>query len=82
MANVGEYYTQTTWVAGATPLSEDNLNNIDSGIEGVQYKGVFKNGTNIAEDKTLASGENYMLVAPITIDSGSTLTVNGRLRIL
>lgn len=82
MANVGEYYTQQTWVAGATPLSEAALNNIDSGIEGVQKQGVIKNGTNIAEDKTLDSGYNYVLVAPITVDSGSTLTVNGRLRIL
>lgn len=82
MANVGEYYTQQTWVAGATPLSEAALNNIDSGIEGVQKQGVIKNGTNIAEDKTLDTGYNYVLVAPITVDSGSTLTVNGRLRIL
>jgi hypothetical protein len=82
LANVGEYYTQQTWVAGATPLSEAALNNIDSGIEGVQKQGVIKNGTNIAEDKTLDSGYNYVLVAPITVDSGSTLTVNGRLRIL
>ena len=82
MANVGEYYTQQTWVAGATPLSEAALNNIDSGIEGVQKQGVIKNGTNIAEDKTLDSGYNYVLVAPITVDSGSTFTVNGRLRIL
>lgn len=82
MANVGEYYTQQTWVAGVTPLSEAALNNIDSGIEGVQKQGVIKNGTNIAEDKTLDSGYNYVLVAPITVDSGSTLTVNGRLRIL
>ena len=62
MANVGEYYTQTTWVAGVTPLSQANLNNIDSGIEGLQYKGVFKNGTNIAEDKTLASGKTTCLL--------------------
>lgn len=82
MANVGEYYTQQTWVAGATPLSEAALNNIDSGIEGVQKQGVIKNGTNIAEDKTLDTGYNYVLIAPITVDSGSTLTVNGRLRIL
>lgn len=82
MANVGEYYTQQTWIAGATPLSEAALNNIDSGIEGVQKQGVIKNGTNIAEDKTLDTGYNYVLVAPITVDSGSTLTVNGRLRIL
>ena len=82
MANVGGYYTQQTWVAGATPLSEAALNNIDSGIEGLQKQGVIKNGTNIAEDKTLASGENYMLVAPITVDSGITLTVEGRLKIL
>jgi hypothetical protein len=82
LANVGEYYTQQTWVAGATPLSEAALNNIDSGIEGVQKQGVIKNGTNIAEDKTLDTGYNYVLVAPITVDSGSTLTVNGRLRIL
>jgi len=82
LANVGEYYTQQTWIAGATPLSEAALNNIDSGIEGVQKQGVIKNGTNIAEDKTLPSGENYMLVAPITIDSGNTLTVEGRLKIL
>ena len=82
MANVGEYYTQQTWVAGATPLSEAALNNIDSGIEGLQKQGVIKNGTNIAEDKTLDSGYNYVLLAPITVDSGSTLTVNGYLRIL
>jgi len=82
LANVGEYYTQQTWIAGATPLSEAALNNIDSGIEGVQKQGVIKNGTNIAEDKTLDTGYNYVLVAPITVDSGSTLTVNGRLRIL
>jgi len=82
LANVGGYYTQQTWVAGATPLSEAALNNIDSGIEGVQKQGVIKNGTNIAEDKTLDTGYNYVLVAPITVDSGSTLTVNGRLRIL
>jgi hypothetical protein len=82
LANVGEYYTQQTWVAGATPLSEAALNNIDSGIEGVQKQGVIKNGTNIAEDKTLDTGYNYVLIAPITVDSGSTLTVNGRLRIL
>jgi len=82
LANVGGYYTQQTWVAGATPLSEAALNNIDSGIEGLQKQGVIKNGTNIAEDKTLDTGYNYVLVAPITVDSGSTLTVNGRLRIL
>jgi len=82
LANVGEYYTQQTWIAGATPLSEAALNNIDSGIEGVQKQGVIKNGTNIAEDKTLDTGYNYVLVAPITVDSGSTLTVNGGLRIL
>jgi hypothetical protein len=82
LANVGEYYTQQTWQAGVTPLSEAALNNIDAGIEGVQKQGVIKNGTNIAEDKTLPSGENYLLVAPITIDSGNTLTVEGRLKIL
>ena len=82
MANIESNYTQQTWVAGATPLSEAALNNIDSGIEGVQKQGVIKNGTNIAEDKTLDTGYNYVLVAPITVDSGSTLTVNGRLRIL
>jgi len=82
LANVGGYYTQQTWVAGATPLSEAALNNIDSGIEGLQKQGVIKNGTNIAEDKTLDTGYNYVLVAPITVDSGSTLTINGRLRIL
>ena len=82
MANVGEYYTPTTFTAGVTPLSQDNMNNIDAGINGIQTKGVLQNGTNIGENKTLASGHNYMLVAPITVDSGSTLTVNGRLKIL
>lgn len=82
MANVGEYYTDTPFTAGVTPLSEANMNNINDGINGIQTDGVFKNGTNIASDRTLASGENYMLVAPITVDSGNTLTVNGRLKIL
>ena len=82
MANVGGYYTQTTWQAGVTPLSESALNNIDAGIEGVQKQGVFKNGTNIATDTTLSSGENYMLVAPITVDDTKTLNVQGRLRLL
>tara|TARA_R100000231_G_scaffold138962_2_gene118676 strand:- start:1122 stop:1370 length:249 start_codon:yes stop_codon:yes gene_type:complete len=82
LANVGEYYTPTTFLAGVTPLSEDNMNNINAGINGIQTKGVLQNGTNIGENKTLASGQNYLLVAPITIDSGNTLTVNGRLKIL
>ena len=82
MANVGEYYTPTTFLAGVTPLSEDNMNNINAGLNGIQTKGVLQNGTNIGENKTLASGQNYLLVAPITIDSGNTLTVNGRLKIL
>ena len=82
MANVGGYYTQQTWVAGVTPLSEAALNNIDAGIEGVQKQGVIKNGTNIAEDKTLWGGENYMLIAPITVDDTKTLTIQGRLKIL
>ena len=82
MANVGEYYTPTTLTDGVTPLSEDNMNNINAGINGIQTKGVLQNGTNIGENKTLASGQNYLLVAPITIDSGNTLTVNGRLKIL
>ena len=82
MANVGEYYTNTPFVNGVTPLSQDNMNNINNGINGVQSAGVLQNGTNIGENKTLASGHNYMLVAPITIDSGSTFTVNGRLKIL
>lgn len=82
MANVGEYYTDTPFTAGVTPLSQDNMNNINDGINGIQTAGVLQNGTNIGENKTLASGHNYMLVAPITVDSGSTLTVNGRLKIL
>lgn len=82
MANVGEYYTDTPFVNGVTPLSEDNMNNINDGINGIQTKGVLQNGTNIGENKTLPSGYNYVLVAPITIDSGSTLTVNGRLKLL
>ncbi len=82
MANVGEYYTDTPFTAGVTPLSEANMNNINDGINGIQTKGVLQNGTNIGENKTLPSGYNYVLVAPITIDSGSTLTVNGRLKLL
>ena len=53
------------------------MNNIDAGINGYQTKGALQNGTNIGENKTLASGYNYVLVAIITIDSGSTLIVNG-----
>tara|TARA_Y100000004_G_scaffold194128_1_gene258048 strand:+ start:5752 stop:6000 length:249 start_codon:yes stop_codon:yes gene_type:complete len=82
LANVGEYYTDTPFTAGVTPLSEANMNNINDGINGIQTKGVLQNGTNIGENKTLPSGYNYVLVAPITIDSGSTLTVNGRLKLL
>jgi hypothetical protein len=82
LANVGEYYTDTPFTAGVTPLSQDNMNNINNGINGIQTKGVLQNGTNIGENKTLASGYNYILVAPITIDSGSTLTVNGLLKLI
>ena len=82
MANVGEYYTSTTFTAGVTPLSEDNMNNINAGINGIQTKGVLQNGTNIGENKTLASGYNYILISPITIDSTKTLTVNGRLKLI
>jgi len=82
LANVGEYYTETSFTAGVTPLSQDNMNNINNGINGIQTKGVLQNGTNIGENKTLASGYNYILVAPITVDSGSTLTVNGLLKLL
>lgn len=82
MANVGEYYTETSFTAGVTPLSQDNMNNINNGINGIQTKGVLQNGTNIGENKTLASGYNYILVAPITVDSGSTLTVNGLLKLI
>ena len=82
MANVGEYYTDTPFVNGVTPLSQDNMNNINDGINGIQTAGVLQNGTNIGENKTLASGKNYMLVAPITVDSGSTLVVNGRLKLI
>ena len=39
MANVGEYYTDTPFTAGVTPLSEDNMNNINNGINGIQTKG-------------------------------------------
>jgi len=82
LANVGEYYTETSFTAGVTPLSQDNMNNINNGINGIQTKGVLQNGTNIGENKTLASGYNYILVAPITVDSGSTLTVNGLLKLI
>ncbi len=82
MANVGGYYSQTTWQAGVTPLSEAALNNIDAGIEGVQKQGVLKNGTNIAENKTLPTGENYLLISPITVDNTKTLNVQGKLKLL
>lgn len=82
MANVGEYYTNTPFTAGVTPLSEANMNNINDGINGIQTAGVLQNGTNIGENKTLASGYNYMLVSPITVDSGSTFIVNGKLKLL
>jgi len=82
LANVGEYYTQTTWQAGVTPLSEAALNNIDAGFSGIQTSGVLQNGTNIGENKTLASGYNFFLISPITIDSTKTLTVNGKLKLI
>jgi len=45
LANIESNYTQQTWVAGATPLSEAALNNIDAGIDDIKKYGFFRNGT-------------------------------------
>jgi|TARA_B100002019_G_scaffold280871_1_gene284305 hypothetical protein len=37
---------------------------------------IMSNGTTIASNQTLTSGNNYMSVGPITINSGVTLTIN------
>ena len=76
------HYTQTTYVSGVTALSASTMNNIDAGLQGVQSSGFFKNGTNVSSNTTLASGFNYMVVAPITVDNTIELDIQGTLRIL
>ena len=83
MANIESGYTQQTWVSGATPLSADNLNNIDTGLTWFQSDGFFRNGTNLNANKTIASdGYNYAIFGNITVDNAVTLNVQGNLRIL
>ena len=83
MANIESNYTQQTWVAGATPLSEAALNNIDAGLEDVKKYGFFKNGTTINSNITLPNdGYNYSVVGEVDIADTYTLVVEGKCKIL
>lgn len=43
-------YEKTTWVSGETPLSADNMNNIEDGIEELKSKYIYKSATNSSAD--------------------------------
>lgn len=65
-------YTRTTWVTNQTPLSADNMNNIEDGIE--ETKTVIGNVgyTNVSENtsSTSVSANSYATIATLSLPAG------------
>lgn len=66
---------QVDVVAGANTVAKGDAN-------GIMTDYMYRNNDTINQDMTVASGENAVLVGPVTVASGKTLTVTGTLKII
>ena len=78
-------YVKTTWVNGSTePISADNLNNIEGGIENAAAKDVanvftdVQSATAVTEDNSVAftSGNNIKIIATAANLTVTSQTIN------
>ncbi len=51
-------------------------------VNGIHTNYMFSNNSTINQDMEVVSGENAVLVGPVTVASGKTLTVTGTLKII
>lgn len=73
-------YTRTDWVSGETPLSADNMNNIEDGIEEVREDAlIIPNGdgatdvTGLSDNTAFTATRSGWLVIQVTPQSGITM---------
>ena len=73
-------YTRTEWVSGETPLSADNMNNIEDGIEEVREDAlIIPNGdgatavTGLSDNTSFTAPRSGWLVVMVYPQSGITM---------
>ena len=74
-------YTRTTWVSGETPLSADNMNNIEDGIEELksdlayQVKGSATNGNTSTVTLDISNKSTIMVALKVGTNIVQTKTI-------